>query len=186
MLGSKTRIKLLNLLLFNPKNKYYLRELEKLLKVNINAVRREIKNLLELGLVLGEKRGNQKLYFINERAPIYNELKSIFLKTENIGSALKKNLEKIGMLNLAFIYGSYARGSVSITSDIDICVVGDIDEKELVRVIGESEKILMREINYVLFTEKEFRKRIKNKEPFVTEIIKRPKIIICGGLNEFK
>lgn len=118
--------------------------------------------------------------------PIYNELTNIILKTEGVAKLLQEKLSEIGEVKNAFIYGSFASKEAGINSDVDLFIVGRVNEKQLIMLIKKLEKKLSREINYVLFEPREFRERIKNKDPFVSNVLKEPKIMLVGNLNEFR
>ena len=170
----------------NPDKEMYIRELARTTNENINAVRRELSNLEEIGLLTSRMRGNTKHYMVNKNMPIYNELTSIILKTEGITKILQENLSKIGTIETAFIYGSFASKKAGIDSDIDLFIVGIVNEKQLILLIKELEKKLSREINYVLFEPKDFRERIKKNDSFVSNVLKEQKIVLMGNLHEFK
>jgi len=118
--------------------------------------------------------------------PIYSELTDIILKTEGITRILQEKLSEIGTIKSAFIYGSFASKKAGIKSDIDLFIVGTINEKQLILFIKELEKKLSREINYVLFEPEEFRERIKKKDPFVSNVLKEPKITLMGNVHEIR
>ena len=179
---SKTRVKLLTLFIMNPEREMYIREIARSTRENINAIRRELANLEEIGLLKSERKGNLKYYVANEKMPIYNELASIILKTEGVAKELKESLIEIGV-ETVFIYGSFASGEATVNSDIDIFIIGEVDEDKLIIKIREIEKTLSREINYVLFTAKEFERRIKSKDPFVLNVLKEPKVMLIGDLH---
>jgi len=166
----------------NPERDMYIREIARSTKENINAVRRELANLEEIGLLKSERKGNSKYYVANKKMPIYNELASIIIKTEGVAKELKDSLIEIGV-EMAFIYGSFASGEATVNSDIDIFIIGEINEDKLIIKIKEVEKRLSREINYVLFTVKEFEKRVKSKDPFVLNVLKEPKAMLIGDLH---
>ncbi|NOR77688.1 MAG: hypothetical protein GQ523_04535 [Methanophagales archaeon] len=114
--------------------------------------------------------------------PIYNELASIILKTEGVAKELQDSLSEIGV-EAAFVYGSFASGKAGIDSDIDVFIIGAGNEDELIIKIREIERRLSREINYILFTAKEFKRRERNKDPFVLNVLKEPKIMLMGDLH---
>ncbi len=182
---SKTRVKLLTLFMMNPEREMYVREIARNTKENINAIRRELANLEGIGLLKSERRGNSKYYVVNKKMPIYNELASIILKTEGVAKELQDSLSEIGV-EIAFIYGSFASGKAGVDSDVDIFIIGEVNEDELIIKIRDVEKKLSREINYVLFTVKEFEEREKSKDPFVLNVLREPKIMLVGDLNDLR
>ena len=180
---SKTRVKLLTLFLMNPEREMYVREIARNISENINAVRRELANLEEIGLLTSVRRRNSKYYIVNKNCPIYDELARIILKTEGVGKVLHDTLAELGRIEVAFIYGSFASGKAGAESDIDVYLIGDVNEEKLVMKIREIERKLSREINYVLFTPEEFEERVKNKDPFVLNVLKEQKIMLMGDLH---
>lgn len=160
----------------------YVREIARITNENLNAVRRELANLEEIDLLKSERRGNSKYYVVNQKMPLYNELASIILKTEGVAKVLQDSLSGLG-IDTVFIYGSFASGKAGVESDIDLFIIGGINEEELIKRIREVEKRLSREINYVLFTAEEFKRRKKMKDPFVLNVLKEPKILFIGDLH---
>jgi predicted nucleotidyltransferase len=181
---SKTRVKLLNLFLLNPETELYVREIARKTGENTNAIRRELQNLEDIGLLLSEKKGNLKYYSVNKIMPIYLELTNIILKTGGVGRTLSENLTMLGNIETAFIYGSFASGSAGAKSDIDLFIIGQVHEDELIRSIEKLEKELFREINYVLFSPAEFSQRIRNHDPFIKNVLNEKRVMLIGDLNE--
>lgn len=181
---SKTRVKLLNLFLLNPETELYIREIARKTCENTNAIRRELQNLEDIGLLLSEKKGNLKYYSTNKKMPIYVELTNIVLKTGGVGRTLSENLNTLGNIETAFIYGSFATGNAGGKSDIDLFIIGQVYEDELIRCIEKLETKLFREINYVLFTPAEFNQRIRNNDPFIKNVINEKRVMLIGDLSE--
>jgi predicted nucleotidyltransferase len=184
LIGSKARVKLLTLFMLNPDKRFYVREIVRKTGKNINSIRRELQKLEGIGLLRSEAEGNMKYYTVNRKMSIYDELKKIFLKTEGIGNVLKDNLTKLGEINVALIYGSFAKGEEQLSSDIDIMIVGDVNEKKLIRAIRGLEENLSREINYTTFSLREFKSKLRKKDPFISNVMKEDKIMIIGNVHE--
>jgi len=179
---SRTRVKLLTLFLLNPGKAFYLRELARATDENVNAVRRELLNLEALGLLQSERKGTAKYYQVNREMPLYDELSSMILKTEGVAKVLQERLPELGV-EVAFLYGSFARGTAGAESDIDLFIIGEPSEEKLIVLIQEVEKKLSREINYVLFTPHEFEQRKKERDPFVVNVLNERKIMLLGALH---
>lgn len=178
--GSRSRVKLLTLFLLNPGKRFYVREVERLTGENINSIRRELGNLEEIGILKSEREGNLKYYSADQEMSIYPELRDIFLKTEGAAAALKRSITPLGDIQAAFIYGSFARGEAGPSSDIDIIIVGTVDEDTLIAAVRGVERELQRDINYVLMTPGEFRSRKEKKDPFITNVLKEERIMLAG------
>ncbi len=182
---SKSRVKILNLLIFNPAREFHLREISRITGVSAPYIRHEMKNLIELNLVSESRKGNLVLFKLNRKSPILGELKGILIKTGGVGETLRKGLEKHGIL-YALIYGSFASGKESESSDIDILIVGDIKEDIVLDIIRKCEHDVGREINYILWSEREFGRRVKERHHLLADIIKKPIIMLLGDLDDFR
>jgi predicted nucleotidyltransferase len=182
---SKSRIKILQLLIFNTQSEFHLRQIARLTDVSPPYVKRELSNLSKINLITESTKGNLKLFKINKNSPIFYELKRIFLKTESLGNLLKKKLKSLE-LRYAMIYGSFAASEETERSDIDLLVIGNIKEERILEIITESEAKVGREINYILWSEKEFEKRARQKHHLLVDIVSRPIIMLVGDENEFR
>lgn len=182
---SKARSALFQLYFTNPESAYYLRELERMLNIPVSIVRKELVRLEEEGVFFSEKKGNLLYYRLNTDYPLFEELKNIVRKTIGIEGLLKEAIAKIKGIDIAFIYGSFAKGKERAASDIDLLVIGRINEDELVSKINAIEKSIKREINYTLFTPGEFRRK-KNKDSFVIDLLNNKKIMLKGKENELR
>lgn len=180
---SKARIKILKLLIFSP-GEFHLRDIARRTKVSAPYISRELENLKALNLILERKKGNMRLFKANKSSPIFGELKRIFLKTEVLGDFLRESFVK-DEISYSLIFGSFASGKESEASDIDVLIIGKIKEKELLEMIRNAEKETGREINYILWSEKEFLRKAKEKNHLLMDIISKPFIMLTGDENEF-
>jgi predicted nucleotidyltransferase len=87
---------------------------------------------------------------------------------------------------LALIYGSFAKGTETTKSDIDLLVIGDLDEDLVLRAVSKTEKKIGRQINYIFWTPKEFAQKARQKIPLLADILKTDVIMIIGEQREFK
>ncbi len=177
---SKTRKAILELYFSHLEEKYYLRQLEKILNFPVQNIRRELINLEKKGLFKREKSGNQVYYFLNRESPVFNDIHNIISKTIGIEYKLKESLSEIKGIRRAFIFGSYADGTQDSLSDIDIMIVGDIKEDDLIKEILNLENKIKREINYHIYSKKEFEERKKEEDSFISRILLKPSILLKG------
>lgn len=184
---SKARVKILEIFLLNKDGEFHTRELARRTGVSPPYVMKELRNLKSLGILAEKREGNMAFYRVNNASSIVEDLKRIFLKTESVGAqlldVLKKDKERI---RYALIYGSFAKGTEVTSSDIDILVVGDIDENRILDSIMKAQSRISREINYIVWTEKAFVEKSKQKIALLREISRTPVIMIIGDVNEFK
>ena len=187
LMGSKTRVKILTLFIINPKREYYAREIERELKSNFEAIRTELINLEKIGLLRSRISGKQRYYSINTGHVLFPEFKSMILKTIGLGSVLKNAFKEADKIEVAFIYGSYARNTEDTESDIDLFVVGSISTKDLQVVISGIESKFQREINPTIYPREELQSKFRSKNHFILSVLKEPKIFLKGdehGLRE--
>jgi predicted nucleotidyltransferase len=187
LLSSQARVAILKLLLLNAGRRFYLREIASLAEQPVRAVQRELPKLERIGLIGHEVDGNRKYYEVNRDCPIFPELKSIFLKTVGLGDALRQHLsERLGAIEVAFIYGSYASGEERLDSDIDLFVVGTIGARELSSVLATARSDLAREINPVILTRQEFAAKVASGNHFVLSLLEEPKTFLVGNAEDLE
>ena len=182
---SRLRQKLLTYFFTNPSSHLYVREMAVVLHEDAGNLSKELKRLEKIGIFASSITGKQKYFSLNNKHPLYKELKSIIFKTVGVEGALKEIISSTESIELSFIYGSFAKDKQNSSSDIDLLIVGNPEEDSLMKKIESLEKKLLREINYNIYQKREFSDKIKKKDSFIMNIIKRPKIILKGLMNEF-
>jgi predicted transcriptional regulator len=80
LFSSRVRLKVLEVFLTNPTEKYHSRELARIIGERQNAVWRELQKLEEAGLLHSEAHGNRKEYVCARESPLYPELRRLILK----------------------------------------------------------------------------------------------------------
>lgn len=181
---SKLRQKVLAYFVTNQDSNLYLREIASILKEDAGNLSKELRRLEEAGVFMSLTRGNQKYFTLNKKYPLYKELKSTIFKTTGVEGSLRKIIESTDGIQLSFIYGSFARNKENDMSDIDLLIIGNPDEDKVMKEIETLEKRLQREINYNIYPQKEFKAKMRKKDSFIRNILKKPKIILKGSLNE--
>lgn len=183
LFSSETRVKILSLLITNPRNRYYLREIIKVINAPLRAVQRELSKLAATGLLIRETEGNRVYYQINSGHYLFTDLKNLILKTVGFGDLLKSPLLHEKEIDLAFIYGSYAANKETTISDIDLFIVGTITSKKLQSLLRKVILLYGRIVNPVIYSPAEFRR--KRHGHFISSIWEKPKIWLKGYENAF-
>jgi predicted nucleotidyltransferase len=176
---SKTRIKILQYLFFE-KESCRIREISRQIDSPASAVKKEINNLEEIGILL--KKENE--FSINPLNSWKDDLRNIFIKTDYLFYPLSNLLSKNKDIDFALIFGSFARGTISCESDIDLFIVGDIENRGLIKELKKSEMIIKREINPLVWKLEEL-KRNKSKG-LIKDINKNKIIMLKGDEDEFR
>lgn len=182
LVKSKLRERLLVYLFAHKTESFYVRQIAALIDAEPGNLSRELRRLSEEGVLNSSIKGKEKFYILNKAYPLYKQLKEIISKSAGIESTLKDLVSGYDGIALAFIYGSFAKGSEDKASDIDLLIVGDILRDDFIRKIRRLESRLNREINFTLFTESEFAQKRKNKGSFLDVVLKGKVIMLKGAL----
>ncbi len=180
---SRLRNKILLHFFTNPDDEKYLREIAVILVEDPGNLSKELSKLEKEGIFLSINRGKQKYFSINKKYPLFNELKSIIFKTIGIYGSLQKITSEVGGIVLAFIYGSFAKSEEGAFSDIDLCLIINIEhfnENIFLEKINNLEHRISREINYTYYSGEEWYKRVKEKDSFILSILDDKKIMLKG------
>lgn len=182
---SKNRVKLMQLFFEKPNELYYVREITRAIKEEINAVRRELDKMLDYGLLKSEQRGNRMYYYLNKRYPFYSELQQMIAKTTGLGAKIIKNRRKLGTVDFVMFSGKFVEALLPQHGEVDVLVIGDIVLPELQELIKEHQKKIDREINYAVFSLEEFVFRKTRRDPFIMDILYGSRVMVIGSDIEF-
>ena len=188
LFGSKTRVKLLHLFLNNPEKSFYVREITRMIDEQINSVRRELANMVSVGIVQQDATDNKLYYSVNEDYPYIKPLAAIFSDKNTEGGmgaassvSWKDSLGKMRGLRLAIVSGKLVVGS---SSAVDLLLVGDdmsaVTIKNLVKKIEKDRKI---EINYAVISYDDFYYRMSVKDRFIMDIVRNKHSVLVDTEN---
>jgi hypothetical protein len=199
LFGSKTRVKLLQLFYSNPNRSFYVREITRKIDEQINSVRRELANLLSIGIISSDNTNNRLYYEVNQTYEYYQPLKLIFggqqqeAATEVTGKSSDKPAPKIakkpminvetdmlrslGNVELALYTGQFTRDD---SSGIDVLVVGDVNQHAIQKFISDLESKEGKEIRYTVMTVQEFGYRRQIKDRFISTVLSSKKQILIN------
>lgn len=189
LFGSKTRVKLLRLFYSNPNRSFYVREITRKIDEQINSVRRELSNLLSIGIIASDTTNNRLYYEVNKEFEFYAPLSLIFGSTEVVGdeeeaivpSQTKKidpevaELASLGNVDLALYTGQFTRDE---SSGIDMLIVGDVNQTKLQKYMKELETKEKKDIRYVLMGTQEFDYRRQVKDRFISTVLSAKKQVL--------
>lgn len=182
LLNTKLRRKLLAHSFTHPDSDFYVRELAGIINEDAGNLSRELRKFEEEGIFFSSIRGRIKLYSLNKKYALYEELKKIIFKTEGVEGSLRELVSKYSNITCAFVYGSYAKEKEKKTSDIDLVLIGTFPEKEFVRELRVLESKLSREINFTSYKQDEFETERKTEGGFLNMVLKGKVIILKGAV----
>jgi hypothetical protein len=207
LFGSKTRVKLLQLFYQNPNRSYYVREITRKIDEQINSVRRELANLLSIGIITSDTTNNKLYYEVNQKFEHYDALASVFGGKSYKPSKAKKAIknteadevakaeveEKVAAPEPAtqdpFVEQLIKTGNIELaiytgqftrddTAGVDIVVVGDVNHASLDKLIAELEEAEKKELRYSVFTPDEYNYRKQVNDRFISNVLISKKIVL--------
>ena len=172
-LRSKVTIKILNYFFINPDARHYINELARILNLDPKNADTKLKELEREGLLESEFSGKQRYFYLSKKYPLLKEYRQIVLKTVGLERCLKEALSKIYGLEEAYLFGSYARDKMDISSDIDLLVIGSHSSLSAQKAINKIQQEISRDINVINLTKKELAEKRKKKNPFIKDIFSK-------------
>ena len=187
-LFTKTQQKVLGLLFGKPDESFYTNEIIRRVAMGRGTVSRELERLVGAGIISITRDGNQNYYQANADNPVFQELVNIVKKSFGVADEIKESLKPLGdNIELAFIYGSIAKGSQTKSSDIDLMLIGnDLSYGLVVELLLPLEESLKRSINPTIYEMNEVRTKLEKDNSFVTRVIEQPKIMIKGSEDDIR
>lgn len=181
-----TRQRLFGLLFGQPLRSFYATELIGLANSGSGSVQRELASLAQSGLVTVRAIGNQKHYQANPESPIFAELCGIAQKTVGLAEPLREALAPLArQIVAAFVYGSVAKKTDTASSDIDLLLLSDeLSYADAFSALELANSQLGRTVSPTILTRKDFNKRVKAQESFLTRVLAQPKVWIIGGEDD--
>jgi hypothetical protein len=205
LFGSKTRVKLLQLFFANPNRSFYVREITRKIDEQINSVRRELSNLLSIGIITSDANNNRLYYEVNQKYDYYAPLAMIFgglnampvtpkkatsssastktegkPKTATVGAEhpMAKDIRATGRVDLALLTGQFTRDELS---GVDLVIVGDINQAKLDRFIEELEKSENKELRYTSMPLETYQYRLQINDRFISNLLGAKKQVIINN-----
>lgn len=175
LFGSKTRVKLLQMFYSNPNRSFYVREITRKIDEQINSVRRELANLLNVGIISSETNNNRLYYEVNQDYEFFKPLQQIFggaAITDDQPVAItgedKPAIKALGNVDLIIFTGQFTRDE---RSGIDILIVGDVNQTQVSKYVAELEQSEAKELRYATMLPDEFRYRTEVNDRFLAMVM---------------
>jgi predicted nucleotidyltransferase len=185
ILFGHTRGALLAVLYGHIGESFYLRQLARRTDITLGAVQRELRQLVDAGLVTRRVVGSQTFYSANQASPIFEEMRSLVTKTVGIHDVLLEALRPLHKkINLAFVYGSTARSKEDSESDVDLMIVGRVPFADVIEHLADAQKTLDREINPTVYSTREFRSKVEGN--FLRTVLAGKKLFLIGDESELR
>lgn len=196
LFGSKTRVKLLQLFYGNPNRSFYVREITRKVEEQINSVRRELANLLSIGIITSDTSNNKVYYEVNQKYEYFAPLSELFggkapakskrgvkaaPKPEVMTTADEANdLRALGNIEAAALMGQFTRDEIS---GVDILIIGEVNNNAVQKYVSELEEQEGKELRYTVFSLDDFNYRLTIKDRFATNVLLSKKQILVDKVG---
>jgi predicted nucleotidyltransferase len=183
----ETRSKVLGAMLLRPEKDWYLTELAAFLHTQPSSLQREMDALSRAGILKQWRDGRRVYVKPDTDSPVFPDLKSLLEKTMGIVPVLQQELKSFGdRIPLAFLYGSIARSEERSKSDVDLMVVGSVGLSELVPMLRRVERKLGRPLNPTVFSSREFARKVRSGDHFLSTVLQDAKLFVKGSEHELE
>lgn len=181
----------MQLYLGDYRRKLHIRETARLLKANHRTVLLALQRLEKLGIMRYERSGRNKSYFLNLENNVAREFIKIselcrtadFLRAQFM---FKKFLTEIsaavGIMPI-IIFGSYAKGEETKTSDIDLLVLNGRQLSEVRTIVKDFGRRHGKNIQLQAASTKSFEAGLRERDHLVLEIVKNH--IVLNNVDYF-
>ncbi len=193
LFGSKTRVKLLQLFYSNPNRSFYVREITRKIDEQINSVRRELSNLLSIGIITSDNTNNKLYYEVNQKYEFYEPLQQIFGKgvkkktttktspADTYGDGIVEDeLKAVGHIELAVYTGQFTRDE---SAGIDFLIVGEVNPNALQKYVSELEAKENKSLRYAVMSLPDFQYRQQIRDRFAVAISRAKKQVLVDRNN---
>jgi len=177
LFSSAIRAEVLALLLNNPEERFYVREIATLVRKNPSGVKRELDNLEKMGILISTRVANLKYFQAEKKSPLFAELKNLIAKSQGIHGALKALL-KTSNIKLAFIYGPYAESEDADTVNLLVVGVNSLP----VESIRDVEAKFGKKVHISVMDETEFKSKKESGDIELEKLLSGNKIMLMGKL----
>lgn len=177
----------------NPNRSFYVREITRKIDEQINSVRRELSNLLAIGIITSDTTNHKLYYEVNQKFKYYDPLREIFggglKKPTPAGAATNEeeavssdDLRSVGHVELAIYTGQFTRDE---TAGVDFLVVGEINPNALQKYVDNLEAKENKTIRYAVMSLSDFLYRQQIRDRFATSIGQAKKQVVVDKQNIF-
>jgi DNA-binding transcriptional ArsR family regulator len=127
----KVRGDVLSATLLQSDKWWYLSELAEFLRTTPSSLQREVKALVDVGILEQRREGTRAYIKADTKSPFFPELRGLIEKTAGLLPTLQELLEPFGAkVECAFVYGSVARDEERSLSDVDLMVIGSVGARK--------------------------------------------------------
>lgn len=177
----ETRRAILAATLLEPERWWYMSDLARHLGVSPSSLQRELQSLVSAGILLRRQEGRQVYFRANPECPVLEELQGLMVKTAGVADVLRDALAPFSdAIECAFVYGSFAKGTVVSESDVDLMVIGNVNLSGLSSALKDAGERIGRSVNPTVYPAKEFAKKLASGQHFLSTVMREEKLYLIG------
>jgi predicted nucleotidyltransferase len=181
----KTRSAVLGLLLLRPDEEFHVRQAVRLSGGGLGPVQKDLRALAAAGVLTRREVGRQVFYRADKGSPVYEELRGLVLKTVGAAGVIGEALGPLARgINVAFLFGSIARGEEHSSSDVDVMIVGGVSFGEVARALLPAQRKLGRDVNPNVYMPVEFAAKVREGHHFLSQVMRASKVFVLGDQDE--
>jgi uncharacterized protein len=181
----RTRRAILTATLMDPAREWYLSDLARHIGVSPSSLQRELAGLVDAEILRRRVDGNRVYYRAEVDNPIFGDLRGLVLRTAGLKDVLAECLSGFrDRIDVAFVYGSVARGDESASSDVDLMVIGCVGLAELAPALKDAEARLLRPVNPSVYRAAEVVEKLRAGHHFLGTVMGGAKLFIVGGEDD--
>jgi len=181
----ETRTAVLAALLLRPEQSLHLHALVRMTGASAGSLHRELKALVEYGVLRRTVIGRQVFYQADPGCAVLSDLTGLLRKTAGLADVLRSALMPLTeKIVAAFVYGSMAKGNVHSHSDVDIMIIGTLGFADAVLALEPAQTAMRREINPTVLSPVQFARKRGQRDGFVSQVWKEPKVWVIGSADE--
>jgi predicted nucleotidyltransferase len=186
-LFNRSRRELLALFFTNHERSFYLRQIVRILAMGQGAIQRELSRLTQAALITRTQVGSQVHYQANQKVAVFGDLKSLMIKTTGMAEVLRDALAGVAeRIEVAFVFGSTARGEDRSNSDVDLMIIGDVSFGDVISALQPAQKKIGREVNPAVLSVQDYQNKSQSKSRFLESVLNSRRIFLIGGEHELK
>lgn len=181
LLGSSRR-RALGVLLLRPEQSYHLSEISRMSGITAGTLHNDLAKLVQAGLLLRKEIGNQIHYSANTQCPIFPELQGLLRKVSGVVDMLREAMDKNNeRILLSWVIDPMTVRKEHINSVVDVCVIGNLSLREVVKALHPAQAMSQREINPVVYSPDDFRRKFSSGDEHLRKIVEGEKLFLNGS-----
>jgi predicted nucleotidyltransferase len=181
LLASGALVRLVLHLGVRPDDAQHFRALQRRTGLPVRSLQRELQRLERLGVVTRHRVGRAVRFPLDEGTPAWRALLGAVRELADPADVLRAALVDVSGVDVAFLFGSFARGDARPDSDVDVLILGEaVDEDALARAALDAGVLLARDVSVIHYRPAELARRVAEGSGFALRVLGGVKRWVVG------